>query len=429
MPPLVPGERVAVLLAAGGAGWEVEALRGLADASRLVLLKRCVDLPDLLATATTGQAQVAVVAADLPGLDVDSTRLLWDSGVGVVVVHGDGAAGPRLPGVHADLTVEDLGRLAETVVHAATALPAAESAGVTGDTSDDTGVLDADATPPGRLVAVWGPAGAPGRTTVAVGIAAVAARTTDTLLVDADPYGGSVAQHLGVLDEASGLLGAARLANAGRLDPAGLAGSARAVGPGLRVLTGLPRPDRWAEVRASAFDDVLGTALALCPLVVADLGFCLEQAGPSYGAGGPQRNQMTVTALDRADEVVVVGSADPVGLSRLARGLVELLDVVPAATVRVVVNRARPSLGWGEREVRAMVEGFVTPVGVHFSPHDLGSADRAVMEGCPVVDVPGSPLARSLEDLAGAVTGTGGGNAARRGPRRTLRRRTAGRAR
>ena len=65
---------------------------------------------------------------------------------------------------------------------------------------------------PGRTLVVWGPAGAPGRTTVAVALASVlAGRGLRTTLVDADPYGGAVAQHLGVLDEVSGLLSAARL--------------------------------------------------------------------------------------------------------------------------------------------------------------------------------------------------------------------------
>ena len=51
-------------------------------------------------------------------------------------------------------------------------------------------------------------------------------------LLDADPYGGAVGQHLAVLDEVSGLLAAARLANAGELDAARLAGLAREVAHG-----------------------------------------------------------------------------------------------------------------------------------------------------------------------------------------------------
>ena len=67
---------------------------------------------------------------------------------------------------------------------------------------------------------------------------------------------------------------------------------------------------------------------------------------------------MTLAALGAADEVVVVGSADPVGLSRLARGLVELGEVVGPASVRVLVNRMRPTLGWSERDIVAMLGGW-----------------------------------------------------------------------
>ncbi len=261
----------------------------------------------------------------------------------------------------------------------------------------------------GRLVVVWGPAGSPGRTTVAVGLAAdLAVRGRATLLLDADPYGGAVAQHLGVLDGASGLLAAARAANAGELDPTRLAALARSVGPGgspLRVLTGLPRPDRWAEVRASSFDDVLSAGCGLADWVVVDAGFSLEGELPDPFAPGPQRNLMTLAALDRADEVVVVGSADPVGLSRLARGLVDLHDLVPAATVRVVVNRTRDSLGWSEQEMSGMVEGFVRPDGVHFVPDDRPAADRAMMAGSSVVESGDSPLRRALGSVADAVVG------------------------
>ena len=57
---------------------------------------------------------------------------------------------------------------------------------------------------------VWGPTGAPGRTTLAIGLAAeLAGSGLPTVLVDADTYGASVAQCLGLLDESSGLATAA----------------------------------------------------------------------------------------------------------------------------------------------------------------------------------------------------------------------------
>lgn len=420
------GERLGVLVAAGSAGWEVEALRVLAaPASRAVVLKRCVDLADLLATAATGQARVAVVAADLPGLDADSVGALRRAGVVPVAVAGPGPA-PLLPGLHVGVTTADVTALAAAVQDAA---DDTEATGPVAPAPSAPTPSDGASPPPeGRVVAVWGPTGAPGRTTVAVNVAAeLAARGHDTLLVDADGYGGAVAQHLGVLEEVSGLLSAVRLANAGRLDASALASSARAVTPRLRLLTGLPRADRWPEVRPAPFDTVLETARALVSYVVLDLGFALEQDSAAFGTGGPSRNHMTVAGLDHADEVVVVGAADPVGLARLARGLVELPDLVPSATTRVAVNRVRSSLGWGEHEVRAMVEGFVVPASMHFLPHDQAAVDRALVAGRPLREVADSPLARALAGVADAVDGEAASRPDRRPPR--IRRRRAGRAR
>ena len=65
----------------------------------------------------------------------------------------------------------------------------------------------------------------------------------------------AVAQQLGVLDEVSGLLSAARLAAAGQLDER-FASVCRGVGEHLAVVTGLPRPDRWREVRPAQVDQL-----------------------------------------------------------------------------------------------------------------------------------------------------------------------------
>ncbi|HSE69727.1 MAG TPA: hypothetical protein VLA97_03140 [Nocardioidaceae bacterium] len=450
------GERVPVLVAAGGAPWEVEALRELTSAgSPLVLVKRCVDVPDLLASAGTGQGQVALVAAGLVGLDADAVGMLRRCGVGAVLVADADDLGRSQErasswGVHAVLPADGLDGLVPVLRDAAAptvpALPTGDDRAVAPASPSTERVADSPPAPeeerePGRLVAVWGPVGAPGRTTLAVGLASeLAHRGRETVLVDADPYGGAVAQHLGILDEVSGLLRAARLANAGHLEPVRLAQTLRQVSPRLAVLTGIPRADRWTEVREAAFDTVLEQARAACDHVVLDLGFSLEaDPAAAFGGGGLQRNHMTLAGLEAADEVVVVGSADPVGLARLARGLVELLGVVPVATVRVVVNRTRPSLGWGEREVRSMIEGYVTPASVHFVPDDRAAADRALVAGRSLVEQGDSPLRRAVAAVADAAAGAVAGAPAgtregatgrqRRQGRRTLRRRTAGRVR
>ncbi len=423
------GATVPVLVAAAGEPWEARALELVAGrGSGLAVHRRCVDLHDLLATARTGLARAAVVAARLPGLDADTVDALRRAGVATVVV---------LPERAADTDRARMERLGAHVVDPSLAGLVEALAETTPDPTPAPGpVVDrpaAQVTRHGRLLAVWGPAGAPGRTTVATSVAAeLAHRGRTVFLVDADPYGGAVAQHLGVLDEVSGLLAAARAANAGRLDAAALAGMARTVGgDDLRVLTGLPRPDRWSEVRAPAFDDVLGAARSLASDVVLDLGFSLEADTADPFGTAPQRNQMTLAALAQADLVLVVGSADPVGLARLARALVDLREREPDTAVHVVVNRSRASLGWTEAEVKGMVEGFVGPVPVSFLPEDRAAADRALMSGRSLVELGDSPLRRGVAGIVDVLVGSGptGGRRRRAGAGARLRRRRAGRAR
>jgi MinD-like ATPase involved in chromosome partitioning or flagellar assembly len=218
---------------------------------------------------------------------------------------------------------------------------------------DDAFSSVADDGPLGRLVAVWGPAGAPGRSTVAVGLAAACAeRGLPTLLVDADVYGGAISSMLAMLDEVSGILAAARLANTGSLDLPALHQQVREIGPCLRVLTGLPRADRWPQLRPAALAQVLHVARQMAPVVVVDCGFSLEQDEElSFDTAAPRRNGATLTTLERADTVLAVGSADPLGLTRLARGVLDLREAVPGVDAAMVVNRTRSSLGWSRDEV------------------------------------------------------------------------------
>ena len=255
---------------------------------------------------------------------------------------------------------------------------------------------------PGRVMVVWGPAGAPGRTTVAAGLAAeIARRRRRTILVDADPYGGAVAQQLGVMDEVSGLLSAARLATSGQL--ADRFGSVqRGIDGHLSVVTGLPRGDRWVEVRAGSVEHLLEVAREHGEVVV-DTGFSVEDDPGSEFGSRPGRNQMTLGALDVADEVIVVGSADPVGLSRLARGLVELRDLDGGRAVHVVVNRMRSTLGWSERDISEMVAGFARIAGLHFLPEDQATTDRALVAGRTLPEVGDSQLSRAVARLADAL--------------------------
>src|SRR3954452_7970676 len=112
------------------------------------------------------------------------------------------------------------------------------------------------------------------------------------------------------------------------------------VRPGLRVLTGIARAERWPELRPSALEVVLGLARSLAAYVVIDCAFGLERDEElSYDTVAPRRNGATLAALDAADTVVAVAAGDPVGLQRYVRALAELAEILPGCTQVTVVNR------------------------------------------------------------------------------------------
>ena len=77
---------ICVLLLAAGEAWESPALADLEAHPGVVVLKRCVDVDDLLAAVTSGQADVAVVSLDAPGLDPASIAHLRRHAVRPVAV-------------------------------------------------------------------------------------------------------------------------------------------------------------------------------------------------------------------------------------------------------------------------------------------------------------------------------------------------------
>lgn len=166
------------------------------------VVRRCVDLADLLAAASA-----VLLSADLRRLDREALVRLASAGLAVVgiVTPGDEEAERRLRqlGVAAVVASDAAAEVVSAAVVAAVhALPSAPPC-----YSEPLGALprlapldpdqqggDPSGAGLGHLLAVWGPTGAPGRTTVAAGLAAeLAGMGLPTLLVDADVYGGAVA--------------------------------------------------------------------------------------------------------------------------------------------------------------------------------------------------------------------------------------------
>lgn len=398
------GRSIGVLLAVGSGAIEPAVLAGLPPREAHVV-RRCLDVVELLSTAAAGEADVVLITAAMRGLDVEVVARVRAAGMLVVGVAADVGPEDREPLVRLGVpvvTTDELGGLTGLVER----LRAEPPAGHEGDdrpeseaAAGSSGGQDAGAPCTGSVVAVWGPTGAPGRSTVAQLVAGVAADAKRAcMLIDADAFGGSQAQRYGLLDESSGLLAAARLANEGRLTPAALASCARAISPGLRVLTGLPRPDRWIELAPVLVHEVLRVARQCDQIVVVDCAFCLEHDDEiSYDTSAPRRHAATLQILDEADAIVVVGSADPVGVGRLLRALSDLTDLRDdadlagvgagsTAILDVVVNRHRQTLGWPAADIDEIVRR-TAGAGVRVVlPEDQRSCDRALVRGRSLVE-------------------------------------------
>ncbi|RBY89793.1 chromosome partitioning protein [Blastococcus sp. TF02A-26] len=413
-----------VFTAVTGAAWE-SALVGALDRADhgVTVVRRCVDVGDLLAAAATGTGQAALLSADLRRLDGDAVARLAAAGVAVVglVEPGDERAAGRMQawGVRrvlpADAGPEEIARALREAVAGGppsghdvadprAALPGSPPVESVGERTDGAGTV----------VAVWGPTGAPGRTTVAVGLADEAARLgVEALLVDADVYGGVVAQVLGLLDESPGLAAAARRAAAGTLDETALRQLAWEIRPGLGVLTGLARADRWPELRPSAVVQVLEEARRLAALTVVDCGFSLEEDEElSFDTAAPRRNGATLAVLEAADVVLCVGGADPVALQRCIRALGDLRDVLPGVEPLVVVNQVRrgPVPGDPQREIGEALQRFAGREVDCFLPADRRAADAALASGRTLAEVaPTSPLREGLRALAAQLAGVPAG--------------------
>ncbi|QMU97765.1 hypothetical protein FVO59_11520 [Microbacterium esteraromaticum] len=263
---------------------------------------------------------------------------------------------------------------------------------------------------PPRVLAVWGPEGAPGRTTLAIELAVELTRAgRRTALVDADSVAPSVALQLGLGDESPGLAAACRRAQLGSLDAAELARLAVPVetsaGP-LDVLVGLNRPNRWPELAPARLRTVLAVARGWQDEIVVDVAAAFDEDDDQLGPDAPQRHAATSAALREADAVIAVLSADPLGVSRFLRGYAELRHLVGDAPVTVVANRVRPGpLGIDARgQIRRTLSRFAGIEDVAFVPHDQRSADAAALHARAIADVsPRSQLVGAVRRVAAGL--------------------------
>ncbi|WP_288968126.1 P-loop NTPase [uncultured Microbacterium sp.] len=264
---------------------------------------------------------------------------------------------------------------------------------------------------PHRVIAVWGPHGAPGRSTLAIQLAVeLSRRGRRTALVDTDTVAPALALLLGLSDDAPGVAAACRRAERGALDSAELTRLATTVATGggdIEVLPGINRPSRWPELSSIRLRATLGACREWSEETVVDVAAAFDaDEEVTYDLAGPRRHAATTASLNEADLIIAVASADPLGISRFVREHAELRRLTAPTPVVVVVNQVRPGpLGIDARgQVRRTLERFAGITDVVFLPFDQRAADAALLHARPMTDVaPRSPFLAAVRRLASTL--------------------------
>lgn len=427
----------------------VEGLQG-----PVTIERRCADLPELVAVCRAGRADAALIIGETEQLTATVLGELQAGGRHVVVISHVAGERSRLRrlGVPAFTdevspsalalalqgreSSEDRGAAPEAPHPLESVLSASDDADPGAHQDDDAGdphsleepTRRPSHAPPGITV-VWGAPGSPGRSTVAVNLAAeLALQGAAVALVDADTIAASMVAQLGLLEETAGLARACRAADLGRLDVAALDAATVSVqigGARISLLSGLPRAQRWPELRERSLTAVLELLRSRHEHVVLDVAAPVEEDEElSFDTTAPQRNAATLTCLRLADRVLAVGAADPVGFPRLVKA-VETLELAAEGSLKaepeVVINKVRSEvIGRSPRDQLSQTWlrlGPAAPIRA-FLPWDPGGCDAALLAGQVLAEAaPDSVLRRSIARLAGVELPV-----RRRGLRRQVRR-------
>lgn len=380
------------------------------------------DMGEMLGVAQSGIARAVLVVTQAHEMTQSLVSSLHQLELSVCVV-ADTHTPPTLSGVTTVDSLADTPTIIEAIEQSVMALVTAGSLTdrVGGNQGHTTQVVSPSASEkmervskgelPGKLLTVWGPLGSPGKTTLATNLAAAYAEAGyATCLVDADTYGASVSATLGLTDDYSSL---AQLCHHADREPVvkahleELTQTIRHKDSYFDIITGINRPDRWAEIRKTSLSRVYETLKDEYDIVIADTAFCIEEdEALAFDAITPQRNDATVTSLQYADGIVIVGLADVVGVPRLIKAydqLTQMIEVDDLPGTAIVFNRVR-SEAVGPSAPVALKHSWQRfgpehPIDLLIS-EDSTTADKARLLGKTILECsPTSQLAKDLLKL------------------------------
>jgi MinD-like ATPase involved in chromosome partitioning or flagellar assembly len=238
--------------------------------------------------------------------------------------------------------------------------------------------------------------GAPGRSVVALNLAAALGAVAPTILVDGDLAGPSLAAYL----DADPTRNVYMVAHAEPDTPwewqTAIEQECQPLdrrSPHARVLCGIPKPDMRQRMARPFLEGLLGALRREARYVVVDTGADLLGAEGSFHRA----------VLGLADQVLLVTAPDLVGIwhARGAFGLIRDQLQIDATRVALVLNRYDGHFHHSRVEIEWTL-GLGTAAVV---PFDHAAMQRSIAAQRPLVLEPKSRAAQSILDLAGRIHG------------------------
>ncbi|MFM6978324.1 MAG: CpaE family protein [Micrococcales bacterium] len=243
--------------------------------------------------------------------------------------------------------------------------------------------------PKAKVITVWSPQGAPGRTTIAASLAAELAKAGNrTLIIDADSYAPSIEFQFGIEQNHAGIAAVARAAIQDRLNHEIFNKLALDFNFGkieLKIITGLSMPDRWQEVGFDGINGILEYARQHFDCIVIDVAAPIELQ-VMHEKSLVQRNSMTIAALKAATHVIAICGAEAAAVNRFVWDYQQLKSLELPGDLLVLVNQLRTAT-LGRSAAKQIAETVSRLTGcqiAEFIDFDQAAADRAKLDGVPL---------------------------------------------
>ncbi len=393
-------------------------LSALGSTGDMVIAERCLSADQLVASAQRGSVDAVLVAYDLHRLTGGRLDELAQSRLPLVVLTPDpnDQQWESFPGALLPLDAEvDVVRQAILAVirgdrpRPTPHLPELETPAIkASEAADEPQALS--------VITLASGYGSPGRTTVAVSLAAALGAVAPTVLVDADLAGPSIAPWL----DADPTRNISMLAHAEPETPRdwdrAIAQEVQPLHPrsphGV-VLCGVPKPEMRSLVSIRFFERLVAELRQRYRYLILDTG--ADLLGPEVA--------LHRAALAQAQQILLVASPDLIGLwhTRTALGLLQNQFALGTERIALLINRHDHRYHHSRVEIEWAL-GLPTAAIV---PYDHGSLQRALAAQRPLILESRSRAGRALVDLAelvhgGSIVLPAAGKAERRGRRKHL---------